>query len=211
MGIAGLIRYAATLGLVLTTAPSWATDRLSKEEARAVAATPEDVANSVEIHDDSLDTVIRISTQPFFQTHVNIMTSTGGDKFARALIDKKTGKTIFQIYVTTTYQRDWQFFDRVNYETAEGPVSTEVTKIAQNVLDCPRYGACIHSEDFAFEVPEATLRDIAKGAAAGTDASWRFKVFGRGSEETTGMLKTELAGLLIAVDRKRASAGLPVK
>lgn len=211
MGVARAVRYATSLALLLSPVPSWAGDKPKNDELRAIAASPEDVAALVEIQDDSLDTIARVSTQPFFRQYVNLMTSTGGDKFARALIEKKTGRTIFQIYISMTYQDDWQFFDRVNYETNAGPVSVEAVKIAQNVNDCPRYGACVHTEDFAFDVPEETLREIAKGAAAGTNDTWHFKIFGRGSEQVTGMLKTELAGLLIAVDRERVKLGLTQK
>lgn len=191
-----IMRAAAAIALTLPTA-GFAGDKLTKAERAAIDMAPEQIAAIAEVKNDSLDRLIRISTRPFFEE-----AKKGGDKFFRAYIDKKTGDARFQVYAWIRYDGETRDFDRVNYETPAGLVSEEVHQIDIDVLGCSaRY--CTYTEDIAFDVPEATLRQIAAGAKAGE--TWRFKIFGRFADGIeTEMLKTEAAAILIAADRERA-------
>lgn len=185
-----------TLTCLVTTSANAAD--LSKSERAAVAATPEQIAQLARVRNDPLDTLLRIDTHGFHNTGRR-----GADKFARVTIDKKSGVSSFQIYVWARSSGEALGVHRVNYETPDGPVSVDVLHIDTDVLTCVGRG-CVYEEHFAFSVPEETLRRIASGAKGGIDDSWKFKVFAKGREETTGILRTEAAGLLLAVDRERA-------
>lgn len=202
MGRASLVCYAAPL-IALLSVPANA-QKLSKGERAAIAATPEQIADMASVRNDPLDTVITITTEPFFQERSGLLRTVQADKFVRVLIDKKTGQSTFQVYVWVTYEGDWHFADRVNYETKGGPVSAVVRRINSDVQSCTRY-SCSKREDIAFNVPEADIREIAATAEAGKDQSWMFRIYGRTEGgTTTGILRTEVAGALIAADRERA-------
>ena len=156
------------------------------------------------VTNDPLDTSITLSTESFYQLRQGLLKVVNSDKFLRAWVNKKTGEARFQVYVYVNYGGNgWQFFNRASYETASGPENADVTRIASDVTGCSRYG-CGHREDFGFNVPEAVLRWAARDAAAGVDASWKFRLYSQaGIAETTGVLKTEIAGLLMRVDDER--------
>ena len=203
-----LSRIAIVAGLVILPSGSGSTaaERLTKADRAAIAASPEAIADIAEVSGDELDTRIVISTEPFYRER-----GRKADKFFRAFIDKSTGTTSIQVYVWVRYDSDHgsMDFNRVNYESPSGVVTVDTIPISHRLVGC-FVGGCIDEEDFAFKVPEETLRAVAAGARAGSDESWSFKVFGRHVQgETTGLLKTEAAGLLVAIDRLRTARNLP--
>lgn len=196
------MRLALALAAMLT-ANSATAQKMGKAEKAAIAATPEQIAASLPVQNDSLDTSIKISTESFYTLKQGLFGLAQSDKFARAFIDKKSGAATFQIYVWITYSGEWVFYDRANYETPSGPVATPTISIDRQVLACTRYG-CAKSEHVAFTVPEETLRAVSSGATGGDGQTWHFKIAGRGGDTgPTELLKTEIAGLLLAVDRER--------
>jgi hypothetical protein len=131
--------------------------------------------------------------------------------FLRAFIDKKSGKTSFQVYQVIYYQGSgWNFFQRVNFETPSGPQSKPATVIKRDV-DCTgsRYSGCTYIEHVAFDVDESLLRTIASGYSPGKSSTWKFKFTAKsGQDYNDGMLPAEVAGLLDKVDEYLASKGL---
>lgn len=203
MGRASAFCYAASI-VLLAANPAVAKDKLSKRERAAIAMTPEQIADMAEVVNDPLDTVITISTQPFFINRTGLLGIATDDKFVRAFINKKTGEVAFQGYIWLQYGGEWQFFDAVNIELADGPAPTKATRVADRVVSCSAYG-CIKQEDVAFDIPEMVVRNVAAEAQAGTAAQWYFRLSGRISGGiTTGILKTEIAGALIAAEREIA-------
>jgi hypothetical protein len=64
----------------------------------------------------------------------------------------------------------------------------------------------------AFDLDEALLRTEARSYVPGQPGLWMFKIKGKdGSEKVNGLLRAEIAGLLLAVDEYRALHKLPSK
>ena len=200
MGITRLVHYAAICALGASQA--LAAEKLTKADKLAIASSPEQIAAKAEVKNDDLDTTISISTEPFTPKKLTIFSPHGSDKFLRAFVDKRSGKTLFQIYFWTSYLgRDWLFLNGLNYESPAGPVSAKAERLAGDVT-CGRIG-CNYMEHLVAEIPEAVLRSVSAGAQAGTDEQWAFRIYAKQAEPlSTTFLKTEIAGLLIAVDKE---------
>lgn len=180
-------------------------EKLSKADRAAIAASAEDVAKKVTIKNDPLDTSIVLSTENFKRDKVNFI-GTGADKFLRASIDKTTGETIYQVYFWSQYiSSSWAFMDGMTYETPSGPASAEVRRLASDVnCSSSAYVGCTYLEHIAADIPEDILRNVSNGATAGSDVQWKFRISGKSIESfTTGLLTTEIAGLIIAVDAEK--------
>ena len=180
--------------------------KLSKRDQAAVDATPQDIANLATVSEDPYAGTVTISTEPFYQMKQGILGLVLGDRFVRIFYNKKTGAIRYQIYIWVKYLEDWQFFDRFAYIGIDGPTTGDLVKIDRSV-NCSR-SMCMHTEQVGMPVDEKTMRRVASQAKAGVDASWMFKIYGKfegGSE--VGLLKTEIAGALIALDRYLAQNG----
>lgn len=192
----------AVAAAVICSFPAHAA-KLSKDEQRAVAATPADVAAIATVVDDPLDTKMRVDTKNFFVSKQGLLKITSGDKYFRAFIDRKTGMTVLQLVLWQNHGGQWQFWDRAVAEGPDGPVELKGHRLDSDV-SCHRYG-CTYFESVAIDVDEALLRWVAADARPGQDHSWNFKIYGRYVEGApTGILKTEAAGFLLAVERARA-------
>ena len=131
---------------------------------------------------------------------------TNGDKFMRAFIDKNTREVRYQLYLWTSYQAQQAArMNRLNYESQDGPGQAELHLIDTQVIGCGRYG-CTYQEHIAADIPVETLRWVASQAQPGVDQSWQVRVFAQSGEAiNTGILRTEVAGILLAVERQLAS------
>ena len=194
------------IALAIGASPAAAEERLSRAEREAVAATPEQIADRADIQNDPLDTVIRVSTQPVYQQRQGLLRVTNGDKFMRAFIDKNTLEVRYQLYLWTSYQAQQAArMNRLNYESQDGPGQAELHLIDTQVIGCGRYG-CTYQEHIAADIPVETLRWVASQAQPGVDQSWQVRVFAQSGEAiNTGILRTEVAGILLAVERQLAS------
>ncbi|HJV28862.1 MAG TPA: hypothetical protein VJ673_24515 [Aromatoleum sp.] len=178
----------------------------------AISLTREHFRSTATIKDDPLDTIATINTANGFKEKRGLLGIVWDDNFLRAFIDKKSGKTTFQVYQVIYYQGSgWNFYQSVNFETPNGPVSVPVTVIDRSV-ECSgsRYGGCTYTEHIGFDLDESLLRTIAAGYQAGQPVAWKFKFNAKsGAEYRDGMLPAEIAGILDAVDGYRARRGLP--
>jgi hypothetical protein len=198
------MKYAIIMLLALSVAACATTE---SQLNTAVSLTKEHFANTATVKDDSLDTVATISTVNGFQEKQGLVGIVWDDNFLRAFIDKKTGKTSYQLYQVIYYKgSDWNFYQTVNFETPSGPQSKPVTLINRDVK-CTSSG-CRYVEHIAFDVDESLLRTIANGYSPGKRVAWQFKFKAKsGQEWTDGMLPAEVAGLLYKVDEYRTSKG----
>lgn len=201
------------LVFIIASAPvGAATNEPPKQLRKILQMSVEDISRKISVSDDELDTVAKLTSQPIFQHKKGLLGIVWEDNFLRAFIDKKTGNSTFQIYQSISYQGDWRWYNRVNYSTPNGPVSTELTPIASDVLSCSgsRYsGGCRMIEEFGFEVPESLLRTIANGYQPGQVAAWRFKYKAKSfGDWQDGILPLEVAGFMKAVDKFREERGL---
>jgi hypothetical protein len=185
-----------------------AAQKQSKLVQQLLAMSPADFQQRITLKDDGLDTVARLSSENGFQEKRGLLKFQSYDNFLRAFVDKKTGRTEFQIYQWITYGGDWRFYDTVNFETPAGPDSKQLTVIDRDVTGCSQYG-CSFAEHVGFEVDERLLRQIAARANSPTEPIWRFKFGSKsGQEWQDGMSAAEVAGFLAAVDSYRIARGL---
>jgi hypothetical protein len=183
---------------------------LPRQLQQLFAMTPAQFEASAEVKDDSLETVATITTEKGWQEHDGLLGVVNSDNFFRVFIDKKTGKTRFQVYHVIRYrQRGRASYDSVNYETPDGPVSVTLTVINRSAELCRAYQGCTYTEDFGFDVDEALLRTVAAHYAPGKVAIWKYRLKAKsGQERNDGFAVAEVAGMLAAVDRYRAAHGL---
>ena len=203
------MKYAIALLLALSVTGCATTMRESQLQT-ALSLTKEHFKSTATVKDDSLDTVATITTVNGFQEKRGLLGIVWDDNFLRAFIDKKSGKTSFQLYQIIYYQAGgWNFFQTINFETPSGPQSKPVTIIKRDV-NCTgsRYSGCTYVEHVGFDVDEGLLRTIAQGYSPGQRSGWRFKFTARsGQDYNDGMLPAEVAGLLDKVDEYLASKG----
>jgi len=204
------------LGLSLPVVPiataqvmtGWSDKQQAKRLEQFAKLTPDDVAKLVTTADDHLESVATLTTDRVFKTPGGFSDRVRADNFLRALIDKKSGRTIFQLYAQLLYTGEPRRFNGANFQLADSITSSPLT-ISNETVDCP-YGVCMHEEHIAFEVPEALLRDLAARGEERPVRPWRFRLKAQNGEDwTDDMAPAEAAGLLIAVDRYRREHGLP--
>ena len=167
------------------------------------------------IQDDSLDTTARISTQPGLIHRRGFERISWEDNFLRAIVDKKSGMTSIVLYQRIAYDASsWKFFNRINYETVNGPVRESLQIVTRDVsCSGSRYQGCHYDEHFVVPIPEQTLRDLlAQRAAASDNSPWKFKFGARsGGDFNDGMLLAEIEGFLAALDDYRRSRDLAIR
>lgn len=176
----------------------------------AVSLTKEHFSNTATIKDDALDTTATITTVNGFQEKRGLLGVVWEDDFLRAFVDKKSGKTLIQVYQKLSYRGSgWHFFNTVNYETPTGPQSAQLTIIKRDV-DCSgsRYLGCTYTEQVGFNVDENLLRTIAGKYAPGKLAGWKYKFSAKSGQDYAGaILPAEIAGFIDKVDEYRAGKG----
>lgn len=176
----------------------------AKDMAKLQQLTPEGVAATVTIRNDDLETVATLDTSRAFSSRGRFTDRVRSDVFLRALVDKRSGKIIYQVYQNVSYTGDWRNFSSVNLATAEGPLSLPLQNISSRVLTCA-YGLCAREDHLAFVVPETVLRGIAATYRPGASLPWRFRFKAQNSIDWEDrIMPAEIAGLLIAVDRFRS-------
>lgn len=201
---------AAMLAALLGVPAGANAQKQSKVMQQLLAMSPADFQQRVALKDDGLDTVARLSSENGFQEKRGLLKMQWYDNFLRAFVDKKTGRTEFQVYQWISYSGGWRFYHSVNFETPAGPDSKQLTIIDRDVTGCSQYG-CSFAEHVGFEVDERLLRQIAARANSPTQPIWRFKFGSKsGQEWQDGMSAAEVAGFLAAVDQYRATRGLPL-
>ncbi|WP_420553820.1 hypothetical protein [Neptuniibacter marinus] len=126
-------------------------------------------------------------------------------------MNKKTGATTFQVYNSIYYKGSgWKFYNRVNYETPDGPKSKKLTVIDRDV-DCTgsRYGGCTHNEHVAFTVDAALLETIANKYRPSMRAAWKYKVIPKaGDDYNNGLLPAEIVAIVEVVAEYKEVNGL---
>lgn len=204
-----MFKYLVALALLQGCAAT------QQEQIEAALALPkEHFRNTAVVQDTELDTRATITTingfTPARKDLANLLGVGLDDNFLRAFIDKKTGKTVFQVYQVTYYSGRWRFYTTVNFQTPTGPQEKLVIPISRNVLGCR--GGCDYVEHVAFEVEEDLLRSIAKIYAPGQRFAWKFRFNAKsGDQLDEGMLIAEVAGFMDRVDEYKASVVRPKK
>ncbi len=180
--------------LLPISAPAFA-QKPTKQDRKAALLTVEEAESRIEVRGtDPLDPLTIVSSQPFLKYR-------GADKFLRAMIDKKSGAVVYQLYLFSVTPKDALKPRLLTYLVGDTPEQSEVDRIDFDVK-CSRYG-CTYYEDSIAEFPREHLDIMAAGAVPGINEVASMKIFG---QTTTGypmkLLKTEIAGFLNVVDRQ---------
>ncbi|MGA1797596.1 hypothetical protein VH567_02315 [Sphingomonas sp. 4RDLI-65] len=173
--------------------------------------TPAQFQARTMLHDDDLDTVATITTADGFTRRRPLLGIAPDDVFLRAFIDKRSGRTAYQVYATVRY-RDygWADWQAVNYATPTGPRSIATQRIARVRASCGRGFACARSETVGFTIDAALLKMNAALYMSDQSTVWRFKLMAHNGAERPLLLTTaEISGLLMAVDAYRTDRHLP--
>jgi hypothetical protein len=173
---------------------------LPKADRAAMQLTPAQIAASAEVTGiETLDPALWISTR-------NFLPRDGADRWLRAYINKATGEVEYQLYLRIESRRDAFRPRLLTFQRADGLGEAKIDRIDHDV-NCYR-SSCWITEHAIAVLSRADLEAVAQGARAGVDGTWAAKVFGD-SQEGVDILtfKTEIAGLLIAVDREMAKLG----
>ena len=205
--------WAALVGAaILMVSPVLAEEKPVKESKalkRFRALTPESALAVVSAKDDDLEVSATFTTQAVFQEKQGLLGLVPFDVFLRAFVDKKSGVTRYQVYISSFYMgSEWAFWSLANYETPDGPKSVDLDILGRDVGSCSQYMGCQHTEVVAFDIDEALLRAAAAMYKPGELQGWKFKIKGKsGVERTDGLSAAEIAGLLMAVDAYKLKKG----
>lgn len=185
----------------------FATPAAAADAARGLTV---DVARDrVSLNEDPLEVEATLSTRNVVRSTRGILRTPHNDNYLLAHIDRRTGRTRFEVRQTLQYSGGYRGFDEVHYETANWPTKAKVRRVDGNQPACDAIdpqSSCF--EEVSFTVEEAELRRLA--LSGHPTAAWAFKFKPeRGREERAGLPRAEIAGLLQAVDtyRMRAKAG----
>ena len=172
-----------------------------RQMRRQHAITPEQVANDIDIDDDDLEAVATLTTREAWTARGGFTDPVRSDNMLRAFVTKSTGRVRYQLYHEITYSTDWRRFETVNYLVDGAPVTAELTPIASDVVTC-EYGACVHRELVAFDIPVELLEEIAALYQPGASPQWRYRLKARsGIDWDDHIPPAEAAGILLAVER----------
>lgn len=171
-----------------------------KLPAKQVALTADHFHAKAQIIDDPLDVETVISSERGFHSGKGLFKSPYNDNHLRAVVDKRSGATRFEVRQTLMYPGSIRGYGEVSYQTGEWPVAAPVTKIRDNASHCFLFEAPeVCREEVSFSVSESELR-----RAAATPGAWGFKFTSdKGYEHRTAITHAEIEGLLKAVDGYR--------
>ena len=200
--------FAASLPVVVTAHPTdFVTEPSAKQMAKLQSMTPESVAAAIATTDDALAVVATLDTFKAYFSRGAFTDRTRSDAFFRALMDKKTGVVVFQLYQTLSYTGEARHFKIANYASSAGVQSAPVIYISTEIPTCT-YGLCSFTDDVSVLIPESELREIAAAYRQGSSVPWRYKLrAANGIDWEDRFMPAEAAGLLLAVERYKA--GLP--
>lgn len=175
----------------------------------------EHFAQTTTTKDDALETVATLNTINGHQIIIDSYGSVGDDDFFRAFIDKKTGKTTYQLYQVIRYEdKGWRYFNLFKYESPNGVQATPAEVLTRDV-DCSRVvqtEKCSYEEHVVLTLDEAFMRWLAKLYSPTEPVALAYKVSPKsGNDREKFILAAEAAGLLQRVDEYLAAHGLSQK
>jgi hypothetical protein len=192
-----LLALTAIAGLAAAGVAGAETVRLP---AKQTALSADHFNAKTQVIDDPLDIETVVSTEHGFRASQGLLKSPASDNHLRAIVDKRTGATRFEVRQTLMYGGSVRGYGEVSYQTSQWPVVAPLTKIRDNASHCFLFEAPeVCREEVSFEISESELR---KAAAAPT--AWAFKFTSdKGYEHRTAITPAEIAGLLKSVDAYR--------
>lgn len=192
-----LLALVALAGVAVAGAASAEAVRLP---AKQTALSADHFHARTQVIDDPLDIETVVSTERGFQTGKGLLRSPSNDNHLRAVVDKRTGVTRFEVHQSLSYPGSTRGYSEVSYQTGAWPVAAPLTRIRDNADQCFLFDMPeVCREDVSFDVSESELR-----RAAATPGAWGFKFKSdTGHEHRTAITHAEIEGLLKAVDTYR--------
>lgn len=191
------VRRIVCAALLVCTCNAAMAAQPSKAEKKALASTIDQISYSLEVTGtDTLDPDLWISTRPFLKTGWE-------DLFARAKVDKASGAVTYQLYFMFSTYGEALRPARLTFEMPEGLGETTLNRVHFEP-NCSRHGCRIYEEAIA-TFTRAQFDAVAAAAVDGDPKVWKMKVFGDSmTGQETNLLASEIAGLLVAVERELA-------
>ena len=150
--------------------------------------------------DSPTDSAVTISTENGYKEHRGPMRTVWNDEYLEAVIDKKTGRKSYLVYVWITYTGGLRGYGTASFQSPDGPRSASTTLVVREKSLCA-LGDCTYTDRLTFPVDPDMLRRLAAQYASGTHSVWAFKLAGKSVPIYTGELSNaEVAGLLARVD-----------
>jgi hypothetical protein len=182
---------------------------------RALAALPPShFAGSVRVETDPAERFVVLSTDKGYERVRAIKGALADDVHLRARIDRGTGQVQWQVWHDLAYVGGARDIYVVRYFAHGGPREAKPLSLDHRPDRCPPtdgLGSCGQASRIAFELPEETIREIAKRHGTRTPWQLEFKDV-QGKDISGGLAPAEAAGLLQAVEEWRRSGprrGLP--
>jgi hypothetical protein len=150
--------------------------------------------------DSPTDSAATISTENGYKEYRGPMRTVWNDEYLEAVIDKKTGRKSYLVYVWITYTGGLRGYGTASFQSPDGPRSVSTTLVVREKSLCA-LGDCTYTDRLTFPVDPDMLRRLAAQYASGTHSVWAFKLAGKSAPIYTGGLSNaEIAGLLARAD-----------
>ena len=179
-----------------------------RELPRKLAAmTPADVEAKARIADDPLERHVIISTDRAFRGSRPVDGGYESQAHLRAIIDRATMATRFEVRQETVYAGPRKDLYQVNYLQSGALVEAALALAIHEGDNCPHVdtvGSCILTKTVAFELTEPLVREIAALYKPGSRTPWAYRIKDRnGHDITGGIAPAEASGLLEALEKWR--------
>jgi hypothetical protein len=158
--------------------------------------------NKLIIEKDNEKGTVKISTVNGFNKKPRNKTNAWANNYITALIDKKTGRTTYQINSLIEYKdHDKHLYKEANYSSGAEPKTKEAS-ILKHDISClgSAYSGCIHTEHVAFSIGAILIENIAASYSEGAQNKWSYKLSPRkGRDYFAYLFIAEIAALAEAV------------
>ena len=170
------------------------------KDAPLLSLNMEHFRDTATVLDSPTDSAVTISTENGYQEHRGPLRTVWNDEYLEAVIDKKTGRKSYLVYVWITYTGGLRGYGTASFQSPDGPRSVSTTLVVREKSFCA-VGDCTYTDRLTFPVDPDMLRRLAAQYASGTHSVWAFKLAGKsGPKYTGGLSNAEIAGLLARVD-----------
>jgi hypothetical protein len=170
------------------------------KDSPLLSLSMEHFRDTATVLDSPSDGAVTISTENGYKEHRGPLRTVWNDEYLEAVIDKKTGRKSYLVYVWITYTGGLRGYGTASFQSPDGPRSVSTTMVVREKSFCA-VGDCTYTDRLTFPVDPDMLRRLAAQYASGTHSVWAFKLAGKsGSDYTGGLSNAEIAGLLARVD-----------
>jgi hypothetical protein len=182
----------------------------SQPPKKLLAMSPDAFHAATTLQDDPLEFHATFSTQKAHREGWGVFRSDGHDNHLRAIVDKRTGATRYEVRTKVRYYGSERAYRTAHFSTAAGLQAAPLTLQRDGQDPCATNDNnnnfnCALTKTIAFELDEPAVRAIAAQYRTGGQQGWAFKLKDdNGADIRTAIVPAEAAGLLRAVDSYRA-------